>query len=82
MIVLKENGLTSTQGQPVQNTLLSFGNFTGVPDWLQSPADGLLRLACGDGGHLGQVTGWITNWHDFSESLSVPEVGGKRGAFW
>jgi hypothetical protein len=77
-----ENGSASPQSQPVQNTHINKLNFTGAPYWLQSPTNGLLRLACGDGGHLGQVTGWTTNWHDFSESLSVPEVGGKRGAFW
>ncbi len=77
-----ENGSASPQSQPVQNTHINELNFTGTPYWLQSPTNGLLRLACGDGGHLGQVTGWTTNWHDFSESLSVPEVGGKRGAFW
>lgn len=82
MIVLKQNGSASPQSQPVQNTLINDRNFTGVPDWLQSPTDGILRLACGDGGRMGQVTGWTTNWCDFSESLSVPEVGGKRGTFW
>ena len=82
MIVLKENGLTPTQGQPVINTLTNACNFTEVPDWLQSTTDGLFRLACGDGGRMGQVSGWTTNWHDFSESLSVPEVGRKEGAFW
>ena len=81
MTAQKENGLTSTQGQPVQNTLLSAGNFTGVPNWLQSSTNGPLRLGCGDG-RMGQVTEWTTNWDDFSGSLSVPEVGQKMGAFW
>jgi hypothetical protein len=31
---------------------------------------------------MGQVTEWTTNWHIFSESLSVPELGKKQGAFW
>jgi hypothetical protein len=82
MIAQKENGLTPTQGQPVQNTLSNNRYFTGVPAWLQSSTDGPLRLACGDGGRMGQVTEWTTNWDDFSESLSVPEVGQKLGAFW
>ena len=78
----KENGSASPQSQLVQNTLSNTRDFTGLPEGLHSPTDALLRLACGDGKRMGQVTGWITNWRDFSESLSVPEVGEKRGAFW
>lgn len=78
----KENGSASPQSQLVQNTLTSTIDFTGVPEGLHSPPDDLLRLACGDGKRMGQVTRWTTNWRDFSESLSVPEVGEKRGAFW
>lgn len=75
-----ENGLTSPQSQPVQITYAN--DFTKVPDWLQSPADGLLRLACGDGNQMGQVTSWTTNWCEFSQSLSSPEIGSKSGAYW
>ena len=82
MIVLNGNGLTPTQGQPVMNALSSSNDFTGEPDRLQSPTDGLFRLACGDGVNMGQVTEWTTNWDGFSESLSVPEVGQKKGPFW
>lgn len=78
----KENGLTSPQSQPVQNTLINNSDFTAAHDWLQSPTDSIFRLACGDGSRMGQVTEWITNWHDFSESLSAPEVGEKQGTFW
>ncbi len=77
-----ENGLTSPQSQPVKKTLTSTVNFTELPERLQLPADGLFHLACGDGVHMGKVTEWKTNWHDFSESLSVPLVGQKQGAFW
>ena len=77
-----ENGPASPQSQPVQNSPIHAHNFTGTPFWLQSPSDGLLRLACGDGRRMGQVTEWTTNWHIFSESLSVPEIGKKQGAFW
>jgi putative DNA primase/helicase len=76
----KENGSASPQSQPAQKTLSNTINFTG--DRLQSPTDGLFHLACGDGVNMGQVTEWTTNWDDFSESLSVPEVGEKRGPFW
>ena len=72
--------LASPQSQPVQNKLSNANNFT--ENWLQSPTDGLFHLACGDGSQMGQVTEWTTNWDDFSGSLSVPEVGEKRGAFW
>ena len=83
MIVQKGNGLPPTQGQPVQNTLSNNNHLTGVPAWLQSSTpDSPLLLACGDGGRMGQVTKWTTNWDGFSESLSVPEVGQKLGAFW
>ena len=78
----KENGSASPQSQPVQNTLTSTCDFTGVLEWLHSPTDALLRLACGNGGRMGQVTEWTTNWDDFSESLSVPQVGEKQGTFW
>ncbi len=77
-----DNGSASPQSQPVQNTQINDVDFTGAPDCLQSPTDGLLRLAVGDGRHMGLVTGWTTNWRVFSESLSVPEVGCKQGAFW
>ena len=77
-----ENGSASPQSQPVQNTLINNINFTDAHHWLQSPTDGTFRLACGDGSRMGQVTEWTTNWHDFSESLSVPEVGKKEGNFW
>ena len=76
------NGSASPQSQPGQNTLTSAINFTGLLDWLQSPAYGLFRLACGDGSRMGQVTGWTTNWDDFSKSLSMPGVGQKQGTFW
>lgn len=82
MIVLKENGSASPQSQPVQNTLTNTGDFTEMTERLQTATDALLRLACGDGSRLGQVIGWTTNWRDFSESLSEPMVGEKRGAFW
>jgi len=77
-----ENGSASPQSQPVENTLTNDTNFTGATDLLQSPTDGIFRLACGDGSRMGQVIGWTTNWHDFSKSLSVPEVGKKQGTFW
>lgn len=78
----KLNGSAALQSLPAQKTSKYATKVIGALDWLETPTEGPYRLAIGDGYRMGQIIGWSTNWQDLSESLSVPEVGQKLGAFW
>ncbi len=78
----KLNGSAALQSLPAQKTFNYATKVIGALDWLETPTEGPFRLAIGDGCRMGQIIGWSINWQDLSESLSVPEVGQKLGAFW